>query len=92
MDIDLKPCPFCGGTKLKIDGVVKTTRFSRNRGLDEARFSVRCNKCHARGCTQSGYTRNALYVLTEEGKRLLETGEQIRVRAIEAWNKRFADG
>lgn len=89
---ELKPRPFCGGTKMKIDGVVKTTHFSRNRGLDEARFSVRCNKCHARGCTQSGYTRNALYPLSDDGKKLLESGDQIRARAIEAWNRRVPDG
>ena len=89
---ELKPCPFCGGTKLKVDGCVKTTNFSKNRGLDEARFSVRCNKCHARGGTQSGYTRNGFYSLSEDGEKLLESGEQIRARAIEAWNRRAGDG
>ena len=92
MATELKPCPFCGGTKLKIEGQCKTTSYSKNRGLDEFRCSVRCNKCHARGGTASGYTRNALYALNEIGKELLKHPDQIKEKAIEAWNKRAEDG
>lgn len=85
---ELKPCPFCGSTKLKAERVVKTTNYSRNHGLDNVVCSVRCNKCHARGSTESGYTRNAMYTLTEEGAKLLEPMAQIEARAIAAWNRR----
>lgn len=49
-DTRLKPCPFCGSDKLKVDSV---SRYSRIRGY-EYTFSVRCNKCHARGGTAKG--------------------------------------
>lgn len=49
-DTRLKPCPFCGSDKLKVDSV---SRYSGIRGY-EYTFSVRCNKCHARGGTAKG--------------------------------------
>lgn len=84
----LECCPFCGSTKLKTDRTIRTTYFSRNRGLDHVVCSVRCNKCHARGGTASGYTRNAMYTLSEEGAKLLERMAEIEARAIAAWNRR----
>lgn len=47
----LKPCPFCGSDKLKID----------NR---KGTYSIRCNRCHARGCTSS--TWNINNIISEE--------------------------
>lgn len=46
----LKPCPFCGSDKLKLDSVSK---YKFQRGYVYT-LSVRCNKCHARGGTASG--------------------------------------
>ena len=43
----LMPCPFCGGTSLKVD--TKTSYHQRLGYRYTA--SVRCNKCHARGPT-----------------------------------------
>lgn len=37
---ELKPCPFCGWTKLRIG---QKTRYSK------VAYFVICNKCHARG-------------------------------------------
>ena len=39
---ELKPCPFCGWTKLRIG---QKTRYSK------VAYFVICNKCHARGGT-----------------------------------------
>lgn len=39
-DKELKPCPFCGWDKLKLD------KKQRNSNVT---YSVRCNRCHARG-------------------------------------------
>lgn len=36
-DKELKPCPFCGGTKIKIDSIPNVAQF------------YRCEKCKARG-------------------------------------------
>lgn len=49
MDIELKPCPFCGNTKLKIESKHHGTHYYT--GTHSA--SVRCSKCHARGPTAS---------------------------------------
>ena len=43
----MRPCPFCGGTSLKVD--TKTSYHQRLGYRYTA--SVRCNKCHARGST-----------------------------------------
>ena len=89
--VELKRCPFCGGEKLKVEGKTSGKPFAWNNGLDYRTYTVRCNKCHARGSTASGYTRNALYRLTDEGEKILETPDQIFSRAIEAWNRRTDD-
>ena len=77
MSDKLKPCPFCGGEKLKID--------CRSRDAIET-YSVRCNKCHARGGTTSIYKGG---VLANQGYAALkELQEQAKLKAIEAWNTR----
>lgn len=51
MPNELKPCPFCGSTKLKL--VKKATKY---HGRKAYRASVRCNCCHARGGTVTNLT------------------------------------
>ena len=41
---ELKPCPFCGGEKLKL-----TKKRTKYKGHDAYVASIRCNSCHARG-------------------------------------------
>ena len=57
MDIELKPCPFCCSTKLKIES--KHNGKWHNTGTHSA--SVRCSKCHARGPTASCKVEKGLY-------------------------------
>lgn len=57
MDIELKPCPFCGSAKLKIES--KHNGKWHNTGTHSA--SVRCSKCHARGPTASCKVEKGLY-------------------------------
>ena len=73
----LTPCPFCGGEKLKID--------CRSRDAIET-YSVRCNKCHARGGTTSIYKGGVL--ANQRCAALKELQEQAIEEAIEAWNTR----
>lgn len=69
----LKPCPFCGSIKLKVD---KNTRNGR------ITYSVRCNICHARGGA-SGFESYWL----EPDTLAKETDKHIN-SAIEKWNVR----
>lgn len=94
---ELKPCPFCGSTKLKIDS--KQKRIGRN-GLgcpvDQVTFSVRCNVCHARGGAKGGKVlRTQFYIYRENREAPLpewaKTEEQLRAEAIEAWNRRVSE-
>ena len=51
MQNELKPCPFCGSTKLKLEK--KATKYKGHKGYVA---SVRCNCCHARGGTVTNLT------------------------------------
>ena len=88
-ETELKPCPFCGSEKLKVEGKIK--KALSYEGLEHITCAVRCNICHARGGTASGYVRYALYHLTERGQELMEKEFEIRDRAKEAWNRRVDD-
>lgn len=74
MELEMKPCPFCGNTKLKVDSKHHGTHYYT--GTNSA--TVRCNKCHARGPTAS--------CKVEKGKRYVD--EYTMQRAVELWNER----
>lgn len=48
---ELKPCPFCGSDKLKLEK--KATRYKGHKAYVA---SIRCNSCHARGGTVTNLT------------------------------------
>lgn len=70
--MNLKPCPFCGNTKLKIESKHHGTHYYT--GTHSA--SVRCSKCHARGPTAS--------CKVEKGK--YHTDEYTNQKAADLWN------
>lgn len=74
MPNELKPCPFCGSTSLKIESKHHGTHYYS--GTHSA--TVRCNKCHARGGTASCKVEKGKYSADRETEQ----------RAIEAWNRR----
>ena len=61
---ELKPCPFCGSTSLKIES--KHNGELYYRGTHSA--SVRCNKCHARGGTASSKAGAKIYSADTEAR------------------------
>lgn len=71
---ELKPCPFCGSTSLKVES--KHNGQWHDSGTHSA--TVRCNKCHARGSTAS----------SKAGKRVYSASEEAKAKAIELWNRR----
>lgn len=78
----LKPCPFCGSQKLKVDG---TSKYNSYSNVYHTTMSVRCNVCHARGKPFSGLTRNYMYGTP---KYETTTIEELKQKAREAWNRR----
>ena len=61
---ELKPCPFCGSTKLKL--IEKTTKYK----VHYVAF-IRCNSCYARGGTVTNPT--ITYAVKEDVKaRVIE--------------------
>lgn len=99
---ELKPCPFCGSESVYLDAKSKGIRFN---GLDmrveRCTYSVRCNKCHARGGTAGGkiilnwdYNANPFTGEPLDDRGLFElpawatTSGELREKAIEAWNRR----
>jgi Lar family restriction alleviation protein len=77
MELEIKPCPFCGNTKLKVESKHHGSHYYE--GTHSA--TVRCSKCHARGPTAS--------CKVEKGK--YHTDEATNQRAIELWNNLVID-
>ena len=90
---DLKPCPFCGSTKLKLESKQKLGGYN---GLDmrveNRTYSVRCNVCHARGGAVGGKVIPEFWRRTDlELPSYATTDDVIKGKAIEAWNRRVTD-
>ena len=86
---ELKPCPFCGGTKLKIE---RKSRLAGWNGLDMRvemhTYSVRCNICHARGGAVGGRVMNERFTRCAQLPDWATTDNALEEKAIEAWNRR----
>lgn len=72
--IELKSCPFCGGTKLKID----SKRTFRHGGKRHCSVTVRCMQCHARSPVVGINMPDGRY----NEREICESA------VIEAWNRR----
>jgi Lar family restriction alleviation protein len=88
---ELKPCPFCGSTKLKID---RKSRLAGWNGLDMRvemhTYSARCNTCHARGGSVGGRVMND--PVNTRLPNWATTDKTLEAKAIEAWNRRADNG
>lgn len=95
-ELKLEPCPFCASTKLKLD---KKSKHAGYNGLDWPvkynTYSVRCNVCHARGGSVGGKViPHFNFFKGDMNLHLPEwatTDEELREKAISAWNRRAAD-
>lgn len=85
--VKLRPCPFCGSKKLKIES--KGTDV-RHRYVRKLTVSVRCNRCFARGGTVSGEVPDYMGGVAKSDK--LTSIAALNERAAEKWNRRKADG
>ncbi len=92
----LKPCPFCGSTKLKIEcktawaGII-WAGITGDQRTERHTFSCRCNVCHARGGTSSG--RVILGRINETDlPEWATTDDSLKEQAIDAWNRMGDDG
>lgn len=75
---NILPCPFCKNTKVSVDSKAGKISYKSGVGIQTKTFSVRCNKCHARGPTISGKYRTT--VRNEDCPEYEE--------AIKRWNNR----
>ena len=71
---DLKPCPFCGSDKLKIDSKSGRIHYYEKDGMNPWQnvvYSIRCNCCHARGGAVSSDlpTSGAIGIMRRKGKK-----------------------
>lgn len=80
VDKILRPCPFCGATKLKIDKQTRNGRIT---------YSVRCNCCHARGGT-SGHMKTTSKSIHYNPSVACDPTEELvcMYTAIDKWNQR----
>jgi Lar family restriction alleviation protein len=77
MNETLKPCPFCGSTKLKIESK-RTFNYSKRH----CSVTVRCMKCHARSPV----------VGINLDKNQHNERELCESQVTEAWNRRKDNG
>ena len=91
---ELKPCPFCGGTKLKLESKSTKAGYTGINALVERdTYSVRCNVCHARGGATGGKViKSYLHIYRDNMPKWATTKEELQQKAIEAWNRRAEDG
>ena len=82
----LKPCPFCGGEAWIREKTLRLLGRNIITGKAKARISMYCycGKCKARGGVATGTYEYAVYFSADER-------EQLKKRAIEAWNRRATD-
>ena len=88
MSEELKPCPFCGWKKLKIESKRGEIHYYSKNGMypwQNVKYSVRCNSCHARGGALSAAVPTVW--LGEYSKKV----DEVREKAVEAWNRRVND-
>ena len=76
---ELKPCPFCGGTKLNVETRIHDAGMS---GIIEIAY-VQCDECRATGTKVDDWSDS--YEAVTKKKSLEEL-------AIERWNRRANDG
>lgn len=90
---NLKPCPFCGSTKLIINHKSRRAGYTGIDAIvDTETYSVRCTRCHARGGTASGMVlQSLLYVYRDNMPEWATTRETLTKKAIEVWNVRTSD-
>ena len=91
-ETELKPCPFCGNAKLKID---RKSKLAGYNGLDDRveqrTYSVRCNVCHARGGAVGGKVLfgRSIFATGKSGlPSWATTDAELKQKAIDAWNRR----
>lgn len=88
MDYGLKPCPFCGSTKLKIEHKSSPPSKHYHNRVRHYTYSVRCNVCHARGGAVGGDVRNEKTAVVVDVFEPCVTKEELIKQAVENWNMR----
>lgn len=81
-ELNLKPCPFCGNEKLKIESKSGTIHYYEKDGMNPWQrvvYSVRCNKCNARGGTVGANVPTMNYQ---------QKSIECKNKAVEVWNRR----
>lgn len=89
--VELKPCPFCGSTKLKVmSKSAKAGYTGVEDRVNNITFSVRCNVCHSRGGAVGGKVIVGTRYLTFGGDlpQWATTCHILRQKAIYLWNTR----
>ena len=91
---ELKPCPFCGSTKLKLESKSRKAGYTGIDALvEQDTYSVRCNVCHARGGAVGGKViKSCSHIYEHYIPEWATTSAALKRKAIEAWNRRAEDG
>ena len=90
MDYGLKPCPFCGSTKLKIEHKSSPPSKRYHNRVRHCTYSVRCNCCFARGGAVGGDVL-VMNTVTYDVFEPCVTKEELIQQAVDNWNMRYND-
>ena len=91
MSEKLKPCPFCGWKRVSITGRREYHSYLWDKGVYKCIVSAKCNKCHARGGSVSGFIPNYISKCLLPNEKITSYKE-LEAEAVKAWNRRANDG
>lgn len=91
MDYGLKPCPFCGSTKLKIEHKSSSPSKHYHNRVRHYTYSVRCNCCFARGGAVGGDVRDENSAVVVDVFEPCVKKEELIIQAVDNWNMRYGN-
>jgi len=90
MDTYIKPCPFCGSSRVKVFSKNAGTEWINGLGhrVNRKTFTVRCKVCFARGGVAGGLVSDRELPPGANIRDRIDDENDLRLEAVRLWNER----